>query len=46
MVPLATPPLTPALSPMVVGIVVARLCAGIIEIICLSDVVGGSAIVG
>jgi hypothetical protein len=43
-IPDATPPATPALSPMLVGIVVPILCAGIMEIKCLSDVVGGRAI--
>ena len=42
--PEATPPATPALSPLLIGTVVPMLCAGSIEIRCLSDVVGGSAI--
>lgn len=43
-IPEATPPFTPALSPMLIGIVVPRLWAGIIEIMCLSEAVGGKAI--
>jgi hypothetical protein len=43
-VPDATPPATPASSPLLIGIVVPRLCTGIIRINCFSTVVGGSAI--
>lgn len=44
-IPDITPPgMHPALSPMLIGIVVARLCAGIIEMKCLSEQVGGNAI--
>jgi len=42
---LATPPgMQPVLSPMLMGIVVTMLCAGIIEIKCLRLQVGGRAI--
>jgi len=44
MIPDITPPFTPALSPMVMGIMVVMLCAGIMEIRCFSDAVGGIAI--
>jgi hypothetical protein len=42
-IPEATPPRAPALSPLLMGTVVPKLWAGIMDMKCLSEVVGGRA---